>query len=58
MHICHECKLEVSDDQLCHDMFGAAYHPQCYVDAYPPYPFPPDPQRLRAQQLISTQKST
>lgn len=54
MRTCHECKLEVSEDQLCWDMFGSSYHPQCYVDADPPYPGPEeDPVRLRAFQLLS-----
>jgi hypothetical protein len=58
MKICHECKFEIPQDQLCHDMFGGAYHPQCYIDARPPYPGPEeDPERRRAFQL-SSQSST
>lgn len=54
MKTCHECKLEIPQDQICHDIFGGSYHPQCYIDAYPPHPGPQvDPERLKAFELVS-----
>lgn len=53
MKTCHECKLEIPENQICHDMFGDAYHPQCYVDAYPPYQGLFDRERERALKLVS-----
>lgn len=54
MRKCHECHTEISEEEICWDLFGGAYHPLCYVDAQPPHPGPGiDPEYLKAQDLLS-----
>jgi hypothetical protein len=59
MNICYICHEEVAEDQICRCyLYNAPFHPQCYVDARPPYPDnETDPQLLRAEELISKTSS-
>ena len=57
MRPCHECKQDVSVLVVVFDMFGAAYHPQCYIEALPPYPGPgEDPNLEHARYLVNNAK--
>lgn len=54
MRPCHECRQDVSALEVVYDIFGAPYHPKCYIEAMPPYPGPGvDPNRVHAQYLAS-----